>query len=524
MEKVDTRVSAQNSSMKKPESALYSALLYGKPLPPLPTESLSSGDNLQDTIPAFDKAHGTRNFCIAGLVFSWGIAVVCIALVPWTFRSGRTFPAQNGGYTADGQGEHIFFLSARNQELIKLAVNVCITLCTDCLGYIHSTSLRWALKREKELHFNSYLRLAASTRSCSSNRWSTNVVSAILLMACYAASGQLFLSNDSATEKNFVLNGIAVAALGIGILGQALISTVSLLQATKLIPTWSSNPLNTVLVCMHYGMRHRKNRCMLSVRDADNPGDPILPSLCQSSMRHAIPCIGRILYFVWTLFVVTLIWSVSVILESQSRKQSSGLAAAISFYGNGLSQLQLNLYGLLITISFQMWLTLGLHCTELIVNISRDESTWRRATTTSGTRISYGPLGSIKAAALSWQTLLLFGLKSLTHWLFGISLNSTGGVMLMNWQGVYLLSAAILVLALFATLEANWRPRGPQPATFGHLQTLADLIDEWAEEDEIMWWGDKGTMKTSLAKACEIRHAGTAKKKLKCLRRSFLYA
>jgi hypothetical protein len=40
----------------------------------------------------------------------------------------------------------------------------------------------------------------------------------------------------------------------------------------------------------------------------------------------------------------------------------------------------------------------------------------------------------------------------------------------------------------FFTAVAMFRPRGPQPAAYGHLQTLPNLVDEWLP---VMWWGHK---------------------------------
>jgi len=42
------------------------------------------------------------------------------------------------------------------------------------------------------------------------------------------------------------------------------------------------------------------------------------------------------------------------------------------------------------------------------------------------------------------------------------------------------------------------------PATFGHLQTIVDLVDKW---DERMYWGDKSIDDES------VRHAGTSNQK-----------
>jgi len=63
------------------------------------------------------------------------------------------------------------------------------------------------------------------------------------------------------------------------------------------------------------------------------------------------------------------------------------------------------------------------------------------------------------------------------------------------WYPVQILnfSLALGVFTVILTLLALWRPRGPQPATYGHIQTLANLIDEWpAEGQKQIYWGHKG--------------------------------
>jgi hypothetical protein len=44
-------------------------------------------------------------------------------------------------------------------------------------------------------------------------------------------------------------------------------------------------------------------------------------------------------------------------------------------------------------------------------------------------------------------------------------------------------------MAIFVTLICLEHPEGPQPATYDHLQTLVNLIDEWHHR---MFWGHKG--------------------------------
>ena len=94
----------------------------------------SSTSSSTNSLPAFDKARGTRNVCFVGLAVSWVISITCIVLSPWTFKTGKIYLDQNGGYKHDGKGERIFFLKTREQDLVKLGLNICITLSTDCLG------------------------------------------------------------------------------------------------------------------------------------------------------------------------------------------------------------------------------------------------------------------------------------------------------------------------------------------------------------------------------------------------------
>jgi hypothetical protein len=53
---------------------------------------------------------------------------------------------------------------------------------------------------------------------------------------------------------------------------------------------------------------------------------------------------------------------------------------------------------------------------------------------------------------------------------------------------IWNLCIALFTFACIFTFVALRRPRGPQPAAYGHLQTLANLVDEWSP---VMWWGHK---------------------------------
>ncbi len=53
---------------------------------------------------------------------------------------------------------------------------------------------------------------------------------------------------------------------------------------------------------------------------------------------------------------------------------------------------------------------------------------------------------------------------------------------------IFYFTGFALMVAIFATYVSLRRPLGPLPATFGHLQTMADLIDDWEDR---MFWGHK---------------------------------
>jgi hypothetical protein len=62
----------------------------------------------------------------------------------------------------------------------------------------------------------------------------------------------------------------------------------------------------------------------------------------------------------------------------------------------------------------------------------------------------------------------------------------------------------MLIVSLFVSYIAFRHPSGPQPATYGHVQTIVDLVDEWpSPEKPLVYWGHKE------GNEGEICHAGT---------------
>jgi hypothetical protein len=56
-------------------------------------------------------------------------------------------------------------------------------------------------------------------------------------------------------------------------------------------------------------------------------------------------------------------------------------------------------------IVIQGALTMGLHCSEIIANVVRDETAWRQATSKKGVRLNNNPLATVFG---SWQNVALF--------------------------------------------------------------------------------------------------------------------
>lgn len=181
--------------------------------------------------------------------------------------------------------------------------------------------------------------------------------------------------------------------------------------------------------------------------------------------------------------------------------------------------------------------TVALHCLELLVNLSRDEGLWRQAYSETreapGTQLNTNPF---RAAVSSWENVVLFISKAVLHWIIGQSLipsvtiedskdmgslvsthvedQSTpvedqsfkhGFQFEMVYSRLIIYAILAVLVATLATYLAFRQPRGCQPATLGHLQTLVDLIDDWkTDQGGRMWWGDKTQLE-----AGQVRHAGT---------------
>ena len=464
----------------------------------------------------FDKALGTRNICIAGLAFSWLLSIAflffaIIGLVPGHLDfAGFSFPKQTATILA---------------EALPLAVNILITACIDCLGFIHTALLRWSLYQENQLQFNSNLRLFTGARKGRPNSRVANAFSACCHILCYTGGSQILVSGR--------INTISLVFISFGLAGQAFLSTWYLLSSTGKILTWSSNPLNTALVCLHNGMTHHPRRYIVPASPQVHKKGPlaVAPLVRQPTARSVHTDVRHITRLLWSLAFLVICWAVIILaIKIRNTPARDGPPTwrwteqdtAFEIGGPGWPLQLCNLGAMLLIAAIQAFLTLGLHCAELIVNTTRDEQVWRSAAkfrqAQGGRSASQRPgasLGSnsIKAAFASWQSIALFIVKPITHWLFGLGMlfeafgSSTYSYYSLVFQclPLFTLGGCAFLVAACTAWMVRVSPTGPQPATWGHLETLEDLIDDWGMGHQgKLFWGDKGEGTN------RARHAGTS--------------
>lgn len=363
------------------------------------------------------------------------------------------------------------------------------------------------------------------------------------------------------------ISGMSLIALGVGLAGQATIAIWCLLRSGKDVPTWSSNPLNNTLAAIHGNyIQRRPDRCMVSVHQqlGLDPSMNAYPLRRQGNISQTHYSIRYIILLLWTLAVFAAGWTASIAIALRKIETSDSQTWEFALYwtplppsnrhGNNLA-LSMNpayngsngiisfgyvaqaILGLLFVCMLQAAQTIALHSAELIVNLCRDESVWRASALKqrrmlNGTERDTNPF---KAALVSWESVVLFLAKAVMHWIIARSMipsissdmNATDNFMglhkiknpngiSLNFEMIYprlfIYTIMALALAAFVTYLALRRPHGPQPAAMGHLQTLADLIDDWRTDHKgRMWWGDKTKVDAMSHGALVVRHAGTSR-------------
>lgn len=179
----------------------------------------------------------------------------------------------------------------------------------------------------------------------------------------------------------------------------------------------------------------------------------------------------------------------------------------------------LQLLAFVTVIAMQSPITLGLHCAELEVALARDERVWRTLASRNGS-LDCGIYNSCTMPLTSWPSFVLLLFKPVIHWLFGLAFATDlcSGLIMFVPQSVYL-SIVWGLFVLLCLAVAFWRPRGPLPASYGHIQTMADIVDVLSPK---MYWGDKSPQQQGASS--NVRHAGTSDTPLPRVHMDALYA
>ncbi|KAH6683464.1 hypothetical protein B0J14DRAFT_576051 [Halenospora varia] len=456
-------------------------------------------------ISALRRFFSTRNICVLGLCVSWALGILCTIFASLMIREGGLRGLGNIGHGKP---------PAFNRFAFPLFANIAVAISTECMGYIHSVSLRWALWREKRFLSNLRPRLLNNTKKFWLHRWYTNALSFVSLIMSYAATSQIFpirvdahqmQTGHSRTivyyftdEPGLAVNGIALAGLGLGIIGQGVISAFCLFRSGSNILSWSSHPLKNLLACHHADQKDSPgpNSCAL-LTSASSPTSKT-PSARPCSLGEIKVPAKRLISLIWFLFFGTVIWATTVIMLSfrdNPHPQLSFLAtpqpgrqhiADVAILLSSSSYPYISSF--LVISGLQACFTIGLHCAELLVSLSRERTAWHKSSITStkaSDKVQISEMqdtkhipGSIKSALTSWQTMSLFVLKPVTHWLLGLSVTlwaqnqsqahiarqHEGALIIMQAIPLFVLAVASLLLASFVTLLA-WHEIKSAPKT-----------------------------------------------------------
>ncbi|EGC45827.1 conserved hypothetical protein [Histoplasma capsulatum var. duboisii H88] len=324
------------------------------------------------------------------------------------------------------------------------------------------------------------------------NKWYTNLFMLCCIIGSYSSSSLVFLkdhSSGSDDEPVTRICGAAIISLAICLLGQWAVAWWSL-PNTHHAPTWSVDPLDTVAACILEGSLHRiPGRCMQSVHNIAAPTIPVPPRHRQQAAYYAHSEVRKVLWALWATAGLGLLWAITIFVVIRT-----GFVNGISDKGS--------------------WSLLPNSQTPSL-NMGWFVDAWWLASSEGGLKRDRNIL---KKMGTSWQSITLFCFKPLIHWLYGLSMTVyfDSGFNMMPVQISYLTVGA-LCLALFATAIIFKPPKGPQPAAFGHLQTLANLIDEWPTKGGRLYWGHK-------SEEGSVAHAGTSSEKLGKINFGMLYA
>jgi hypothetical protein len=376
--------------------------------------SLSTPSN-KSTSYLYNHGGTSRIIALGGLVMSLLFSIFCIAvgIIIAIFKPG-------GILKIIASAQH----NTVGTELLSLALNLIVTACTESIGFVHAKSLQYALASESRLHFKTNMRLVTAVRR---KRWTSpngvifNAIMAMLLIISYVSSSIVFVLDDL-SWNTWVLSP-AVIMLGVSLLLQAMIAYGGVRRNTQII-TWSSSQFDATAALLHNDyLVPVSGRSMCNVLESRLDLGPKMPDKYQPSAWKAHPSIKPTIIFLWSIVPACAIWGGILIgIGKKFNLFQNGHLGDGHFVGSWsllpgphthmvyfvFSLTSWDPFGwwvdLSIIIAIQGALTIGLHCSEIIVNVVRDETAWRRATSKEGVRLSNNPLATVLG---SWENVAL---------------------------------------------------------------------------------------------------------------------
>ncbi|KAF7979526.1 hypothetical protein HWV62_42106 [Athelia sp. TMB] len=299
-------------------------------------------------------------------------------------------------------------------EILSLLLNFVVTIFTECIGFVHSVTLKSALASHGQLDFNTNPRLFSLMRFqhwYHPNGPICNTAMMVLLTLSYSSSSlcivpiQSLSSNDGSISDYWsaLLLGVPAILLGVTILLQAFIAIYSI-SAVNIL-TWSSSPFDTAFAMLRSGLIIRSpGRSMHTAVDGDIPLAP--PREYQPSAWQCHPVIKRVVVLLWLLSVayagwgglIYWFWTVNPMGPFVSEGSWALVPNQHTFsvvYPQKVDPVRgITAWPAIFAFfaAAQGSITVGLHCAELNANVMRDELQWRQATTSSGMPMSRNPI------------------------------------------------------------------------------------------------------------------------------------
>ncbi|THU98981.1 hypothetical protein K435DRAFT_856085 [Dendrothele bispora CBS 962.96] len=470
---------------------------------------------------------------IASLAFSLISGGFCVAFGS-LIRGHYLPPTPKFEASYDDLNHNLFLhLPTFGGEAIKLLFNlVFVKPCVFGFSRAHGNATMWQLASETDpqtghprLEFNSNPRFLTSSQQfkLGPTGLPANVIMAISLAITYAASQMILLDlqedDPQPGEPNTVLSHFALSTLGVVILVQAFIS-IWAIRSTD-IKTWNTSPFATAYIMSQemalcpgkIPLQRRPGRCMRSLYDRYQDSEiGVKPENARASAWQSHPIFRTLTMWIWMLVGSGFYWGIVIIFMVQSGTPGTSRgsdwlpislspAASIRIFDlgwDGIAPTVGLVWSLAILVGFQGGIvTTALTCAQTIVDLACDQRMWMEILEGSDPNPHV-----LKKFSVSSYSYIIEIADPVYHWMFGlaISINANKGVQIRPVPIFWISVVGVLGVA-FVTWELKHNPARKilLPATFGHLQTMVDLIDEWHDE---MYWGDKSE--------AGFGHAGTS--------------